>query len=287
MENTPQKTEGTAEAALRELWIPVGDIALRCTEAVPANGAEAETNGEARADGTVEADRAAETGSGAKPLSAAGSGPVPLVLLHGNGGSADAFSHQLPWFGRTRRVLAPDTRGHGGSPRGSAPFALAQFADDLAALLEAEGIRQADVLGFSDGGNIALLFALKYPDRVHRLVLNSANLYPGGLVRPFWPGVVFSALRAKTTAQKEMLGLMAWQPHIRFAQLRALHMPALVIAGDRDLIRARHTRRIAAALPRGVLAVLPGTHGVLGERPEIFNGIVGAFLDAGDLDAEL
>jgi len=90
----------------------------------------------------------------------------PLVLLHGNGEDGSYFAAQVERFQRDYRVIAVDTRGHGGSPRGTAPFTLEQFASDLAAFMDERGIESAHILGFSDGANIALLFALRWPDRV-------------------------------------------------------------------------------------------------------------------------
>lgn len=60
----------------------------------------------------------------------AGSGE-PLILLHGNGESGEYFINQIEHFQSRYRVIAPDTRGHGRSPRGEAPFTIAQFANDL------------------------------------------------------------------------------------------------------------------------------------------------------------
>ena len=92
----------------------------------------------------------------------------PLVLLHGNGENCDYFKGQIDAFATSFHVYALDTRGHGQTPRGSAPFTIRQFADDLLAFLDARGIDKADLLGFSDGGNIAMVFAMKYPERVIR-----------------------------------------------------------------------------------------------------------------------
>ena len=74
-----------------------------------------------------------------------------------------------------------DTRGHGRSPRGCGTFTLERFADDLKGFLDRRGLRRIILLGFSDGGNIALIFALKYPGYVDRLILNGANLNPFGM----------------------------------------------------------------------------------------------------------
>lgn len=105
----------------------------------------------------------------------------PLILLHGNGSDCSYFSGQMDAFARRFRTIALDTRGHGASPRGKKPFTISQFADDLADFMDERGIARAHLLGFSDGGNIALVFALRHPDRVGRLVLNGANLFFDGL----------------------------------------------------------------------------------------------------------
>ena len=89
----------------------------------------------------------------------------PLILLHGNGESLEYFEHQIAYFSKNYRVIALDTRGHGKSPRGEAPFSIRQFAEDLKGFMDQKEIEKAHILGFSDGGNIALTFALKYPGR--------------------------------------------------------------------------------------------------------------------------
>ena len=211
---------------------------------------------------------------------------APLVLLHGNGESSDYFLHQISYFSKSRRVLAVDTRGHGRSPRGTAPFTLEQFADDLKALFDAKGVRRADLLGFSDGGNVALLFALKYPEHVRRLILNGANLSPSGVkLRVQLPiclgyGLVslFALFDRKAAAKKELLGLMVTQPHIAPQSLQTVAAPTLVIVGDRDMIRSGHSRLIADSLPAGRLCVLHGSHFVARENSAAFNRAVAAFL---------
>ena len=92
-------------------------------------------------------------------------------MLHGNGEDSTYFSHQIAYFQKSYRVIAIDTRGHGKTPRGEEPFTISQFADDLYVFMKQHEIRRADMLGFSDGANIALLFTIRHPERVNRLIL--------------------------------------------------------------------------------------------------------------------
>lgn len=210
----------------------------------------------------------------------------PLVLLHGNGEDSSYFVHQVEFFSPHRRVLAVDTRGHGQSPRGSAPFTIRQFAEDLAAFLDERGMEQTDLLGFSDGANIALIFALRHPERVRRLILNGANLDPAGVKRsvqiPIELGYRMASLFAKRSADArqhaELLGLMVNDPMIPAEELGKVTMPTLVIAGTKDMIKEKHTRAIADALPNARLVFLPGDHFIAHKNPEEFNRAVAEFL---------
>lgn len=210
----------------------------------------------------------------------------PLILLHGNGEDTSYFEHQMEPFSRHFRVIAIDTRGHGKTPRGKAPFTIRQFADDLLAFLDGHDIEKADILGFSDGGNIALVFALKYPQRVGRLILNGANLDAGGVKLSVQLPIEFGYrmasffARRNPDAQKkaELLGLMVNDPNVRPEELSRIQAPTLVVAGTNDVIKESHTRLIASSIPGAELAILPGDHAVANKNPEAFNKAVLSFL---------
>lgn len=208
----------------------------------------------------------------------------PLLLLHGNGENGDYFVHQMDEFAQYFTVYAVDTRGHGRSPRGTAPFTISQFADDLLGFLDGQGIGEADILGFSDGGNIALTFALRHPGRVGRLVLNGANLDPSGVKPwvqlPIVLGYKLASLSKapKARANAELLGLMVNEPHIDPEELAALTMPVLVIVGSRDIIKASHSRLIAGSLPNGRLVTVEGDHFIANKQPAQFDRAVLGFL---------
>jgi pimeloyl-ACP methyl ester carboxylesterase len=166
------------------------------------------------------------------------------------------------------------------------PFTIKQFAEDLHDYMDEKGIEKAILLGFSDGGNIALTFALKYPERVDKMIVDGANLFPSG-VKPLyqWPielGYCIAKLFSKKSEQAkrnaEMLGLMVNEPHIESSELARLTMPVLVVAGTKDMIKESHTRLIYKSLPNAQLAILEGDHFVAAKNPNAFNLVVTEFL---------
>lgn len=210
----------------------------------------------------------------------------PLIMLHGNGESCDYFEHQIPCFSSDYHVIAVDTRGHGKSPRGEKPFTIKQFAEDLHDFMDEKCIEKAILLGFSDGGNIAMELALRHPERVEKLILNGANLFPSG-VKPLyqWPieigyriAKMFAKKSEKASQNAEMLGLMVNEPHIEPSELAVLTMPVLVLAGTKDMIKETHTLLIYKSLPNAQLAILEGDHFVANKNPEAFNAAVETFL---------
>ena len=212
---------------------------------------------------------------------------TPLLLLHGNGESSEYFTHQIEYFSAWYRVIAIDTRGHGTSPRGIAPFSISQFADDLYAFMERLALKQAIVLGFSDGANIAARFTLRYPEKVKLLILNGGNLDAGGVKRsvqlPIEIGYriarCFAGKSAAARRNAELLGLMVNDPNIEPDELRQICVPVLVIAGTRDMIQERHTRLIAESIPNAELCFLKGDHFIAAREPEAFNEAVRQFLE--------
>ena len=227
-----------------------------------------------------------------------GSG-FPLILLHGNGEDGGYFAHQMEYFKDRYRVIAVDTRGHGRSPRGEKPFTIRQFAEDLRDFMDEHGINKAHILGFSDGGNIALIFAMKYPERVDHLILNGANLTADGMKLSVWIPIITGyriaqlKLKAAKAAgrenpraehDKELLGLMVNDPNINGEKLlrnrnpEFRKMPKLVIAGDRDMIKDSHTKLIWRCLPGAELKILPGTHFIAKDEYRLFNRAVETFL---------
>ncbi len=241
-----------------------------------------------------------------------GAGGVPLVLLHGGISTIGVdFGAILPGLSASRQVIAVEQQGHGHTGDIDRPLSTAQMADDTAALLQHLGVEQADVLGYSVGAGIALELAIREPELVRKLVfmtliVDQTGYYPGHLEgmamiepemlagSPFaeayaaaapnpddWPVLIekiktFAAAEAGWTAE----------------QIEAVSAPALIIAGDSDIVRPEHavaTFRLFGGgvpgdmmgLPASQLAILPGTtHITLVQRPEWLLSMIVPFLDA-------
>ena len=209
-----------------------------------------------------------------------------LILLHGNGENSGYFQYQIDFFSRYFRVIAVDSRGHGHSERGSGDLTLQRMADDLLELMNTLSIEKAHILGFSDGGNIALLFALQHQDRINKLIVNGANLDSSGVLGIFQTGVVIShalltlpARRSpKARLKREILSLMIDQPDIPAEQLSKITVPSLVIAGTKDVIKRKHTETIFASLKNSRLCLIEGDHMIARKCPDEFNKTVYEFL---------
>ncbi|ROR93906.1 pimeloyl-ACP methyl ester carboxylesterase [Salana multivorans] len=198
----------------------------------------------------------------------AGYGP-PLVLLHGNSESHRVFDRLVPLLAPRFTLVGIDSRGHGRSPRGDGELRIVRMADDVADVLTRLGLAGAPVVGFSDGGNIALELALRHPGVAGRLVIVGANLDPGGLA-PFsllWTEAAHAVSRvgarflprvAPLGSLSERLGLMTRDPEIDAGALRRVTQPVLVVVGERDVIRPEHTDLIVSALPDARLLRVAG-----------------------------
>lgn len=213
-------------------------------------------------------------------------GGTPLLLVHGGGSTIDSnWSTLLPELARDRRVLAVELQGHGHTDAGDREASFEGSADGLAALLAEVGVPRIDVLGFSNGGQVALQLAIRHPDVVGRVIAASAPFRRDGMIDGFWEGLEagsFSDLPAPymdadlvasgDPAHAERMfhldrtlmltGFQDWPDD----QLRTIAAPVLVVAGDRDVIRVEHAVRLAELIPGARLLIVPGNHGdYLGE----------------------
>nr|WP_276934928.1 alpha/beta hydrolase [Dielma fastidiosa]HAH92479.1 alpha/beta hydrolase [Dielma fastidiosa] len=206
----------------------------------------------------------------------------PLLFLHGNGEDCHYFQRQQSLFTKYYQCIFMDSRAHGKSDVGTAPLSLTLMADDVIKTIEALNLPPVNVLGFSDGANIALLAALKQPQLFKRIILNGANIMPSGLKTSVYLSILREYVFAKGL-NRQLLALMVKEPKLSFKDLTRVQCPALVIVGEHDMIKKAHTQKIAASLPDAKLAIIPkADHFCAFKQDQIFNQIVLEFL-AGNL----
>lgn len=211
-----------------------------------------------------------------------GEGPT-LVLLHGGGDSGEhSFERQISVFAERYRIIAPDQVGQGRTPDVAGSLSYTGMMEDTAALLRSLKLEHVDVMGFSDGGILALMLAVRHPDLVRRLVISGANIAPEGLTSENLRELQAGDIAKPTTIDAKLAHLWLTSPtqaELNPTLLATIAQPVLVISGDRDDIKLEHTLEIYRALPHAELCVLPGTdHATFSGRSEWLNPIIGHFL---------
>ncbi|HEX6245004.1 MAG TPA: alpha/beta hydrolase, partial [Polyangiales bacterium] len=212
-------------------------------------------------------------------------GDTPLVLLPGGGSTLEStYGRVLPWFARHRRVIALDEQNHGRSEHRDVPERFTDSADDVAAVLQQLGVAKADVMGFSNGGSVAMQLAIRHPGLVRKLVFASSITKRTGTAPEFWEFMRTGTFEQMPQPLKDAFLKVNPDP----AQLRdmyekdsermrnfvetpdelvkAVGVPTLVIAGDRDVPTTEHAVELTRLLPQARLVILPSGHGdYLGE----------------------
>ena len=193
----------------------------------------------------------------------------PLLFIHGNGGSINNFTKQIPYFAQKYKVIIADSRAQGKSADPADSISYEMMADDYAALLDAMKIDSAYVVGWSDGGINGLLMAIRHPEKVKKLAVTGANLRPDTTAVPqeIWDMVTpsYTELKAKSDKNEmekgglKLLKLLVENPHIPLSDLHKISCPTLVIGGDHDVIKEEHTMEIYKNIPKAYLWILPNS----------------------------
>lgn len=210
----------------------------------------------------------------------------PIVLLHGNGEDSSYFEHQIDVLAEKYHVFALDSRAHGKSPSGEKSLTIKQLVLDLYDFINEKELDRIHILGFSDGANIAMIFARDYPDRVGKLILNGGNLTPDGMIdkvrqaieRKYKEYLEKAEEDEEMRAKAEMFSLMVNDPNIPIDELHDIDTESLVIAGDKDMIKDEHTRLIADNIKGSKLVIMEGDHFIAKKKPEEFNKYMMEFL---------
>jgi pimeloyl-ACP methyl ester carboxylesterase len=193
----------------------------------------------------------------------------PVLIIHGNGGSINNFLYQVPYFSKKYKVIVADSRAQGNSKDEADSLSYEMMADDYAALLDQMKIDSAFVIGWSDGGINGLLLAIRHPEKVRKLAITGANLWPDTtavfndveqMVLPEYNSA--KMMTNKTPKQKanwKLLRLLIEEPHIPLTTLQKVSIATLVIGGDHDVIKPEHTLLIAQNIPNSYLWILPNS----------------------------
>lgn len=212
------------------------------------------------------------------------------LLLHGNNMSIASFHRQIPELAKKYQVIALDSRGQGNSSADSTRLTYELFADDTAAFLDFLGIDSAHVLGWSDGGNIGLLLALKHPRKVKKLASMAAVLYNDNTsISPKLNAMLrkqLAEMKAQGTTDTDLnyrlKNLLLTEPHIQPEALTKVTVPVLVMAGENDIVKREHTALIARKLPGSTLKIFQKAgHEAPTEVTEEFNRAVLDFFAGG------
>jgi len=209
----------------------------------------------------------------------------PLLMLHGNGQSINAFMNQIDEFSKLYKVILVDCRGRGNSTFDyETELTYSLEANDIKLFLDKIGIEKTHILGWSDGGIIGLIMAINYPEKVDKLIAIGANINPQGLKDLEGMINTIDELEKNNQENKNDLSLslyklMANYPKLEYSDLNKIESETLIIAGDHDEIKNIHTINMYEAIKKSQLAILPNeTHYFPEENPIFFNELVLKFL---------
>lgn len=232
---------------------------------------------------------------------------VPLVLLNGGGSTIDvSYGRILPFLSQHRQVISLEEQGHGRTSDRDQPFSPGTSAKDVVALLDHLHIKQADVMGFSNGAGVAMEVAIRYPDRVRKLVFISYFTKRKGAQPRFWgfmknanfanmPQPLKDAFlkvnpdpkKLENMCAKDIARMRNFQD-VPDREVKGIRAPTLLISGDRDVSTPEHAVELSHLISGSRLMILPGGHGeVLGELltgkpgsrvPEFTAGFINEFL---------
>lgn len=232
---------------------------------------------------------------------------TPLLLLHAGSLTCDSWQPYLPAFTEHYSVVTPDSRGHGRSDSSTAALSYRLLADDVAALVRALSLHKPLIVGFSDGGQVALEVGMRYPHLARALVVGgaqfkfsaaylawvrdaigddaSAAIDAAGFsrVHPDWAAWLQQIYGSDAWTSVLVRCKSMWTTPLNYTadDFRRVVAPTLVLNGDRDeLVSVEEAAEMFHLLPHGELAVVPGAdHGAFfSARVDAFQALILNFL---------
>ena len=204
----------------------------------------------------------------------------PLIFLHGNNGSIEDFYQQIPFFVKQYRVIVLDTRGEGRSTDlTKTPYTYEVFSNDLFQVIQKLNLKKVNLVGWSDGGNTALIFNAQHPELINKIVTIGAVLNPNGVKDELIENFKNLANKPSENTNLRLIELMLNEPNITKSELNEIQNPVLVIAGEKDEVKEEHTKEIQQNIKNAELLIIPNsTHYVPFEQPKVLNEAILKFL---------
>lgn len=207
-----------------------------------------------------------------------------LFLLHGNGGDSTYFEYNIGQLSSKFHLYLIDFRDHGRSDNARDKLTFQLMASDLKEIFEKLSIRSANILGFSDGANLALVFTIRYPYLVDKLILNAPNIRFSGtrLISKiisigeniFWNILPFFK------RNKRVAALLLKDLKLSKRDLVDIDIEVLIIVGSCDLIRLDHVKSISESIDRSRLVIVKKAgHKLARSNPDLFNELVIDFME--------
>lgn len=177
----------------------------------------------------------------------------PIILIHGNGEDYKIFDKLIEKLEPKFKVYAIDSRCHGES-EDTPEISYSLMTDDVIAFIKAFNIEKPILYGFSDGGIVGLMVAIKRPKILSKLIISGAQLNPQG-------AKTYSVILDEMTylfTKNKLVKLMLKEPDIKIEELKKITIPVHVLAGEKDMIKKKHTQLIAENIPNSTLYIVPG-----------------------------
>ena len=207
----------------------------------------------------------------------------PLLLIHGNNTSMAIFKNQLDVLSKKYMVIGLDSRGQGKSTGNDTKLTYELMAEDVNTFLDKMNLKNVDILGWSDGGNIAVILAMNHPDKVHKMAIMGTVLYNDDTsVKPEINKLIRKQLKdwdekgiSKNSMNYRLKMLLLTEPHVNPDSLEKIKAPTLVMAGEFDIVKEKHTKLIAEKIPNSKLVIFKGADHEAPEKiPQLFNETV-------------
>lgn len=191
-----------------------------------------------------------------------------LLFLHGNSMNSLSLQKLYNHFSQRYKVIAIDSRGHGLSDCGEVEYSISLLADDVFAFCGKREFSNISIIGYSDGGNIALMVAKKYPELIKQLIIISGNYEVSGIKKWFRKIIGFSVFFLKQFAkyfrlariQKWKFDLMLNNVDISEEDLNKIDKPVLIIGAEDDLIYKKHLLDMNKNIKGSLLKIINRTN---------------------------